>query len=510
MNTIQILDVTLRDGEQTRGVVFTPDEKLNIAKYLLLNAKVPRVEIASARVSEGERFSVSNIVKWAKTEGLENRLEMLGFVDHKLTVDWMDSAGCKYLNLLTKGSERHTRLQLHKTLEEHLADIQKTVEYADSKGFYVSVYLEDWSNGFLHSPEHVLGMVDGLSKMPVKRIYLADTLGILSPDETFEGVNHVRSRFPELHFEFHGHNDYSLSVANCMAAAKAGVKGLHVSVNGLGERAGNSPLEAVITALHDKMNIQTGIVEKEITPLSKLVEAFSGKRVSENRPVVGRDVYTQTAGIHADGDKKANLYFNPILPERFGRKRSYALGKLAGKASISENIKELGMVLTPEIEKKVLERVVEMGDSGLTVTKEDLPFIISDISGSGGNFSTELKIESWTVNSAKGVLPTASISVTYKEQNFKETGYGDGGYDAFMDALSKIMKKLNISIPPLVDYQVRIPPGGKTSALVEAVITWQKSNNEDYEDTFRTIGVDPDQIVAAIKATEKMLHYIIR
>jgi D-citramalate synthase len=168
-------------------------------------------------------------------------------------------------------------------------------------------------------------------------------------------VQFMISRFPNTHFEFHGHNDYSLSVANCLSAVKAGVRGLHVSVNGLGERAGNSPLESVVTALHDKMNIKTGIVETEITAVSKLVEVFSGKRISENRPIVGQDVFTQTAGVHADGDKKGNLYANPILPERFGRKRSYALGKLAGKASISENLKQQGMVLSPELEKKLLE-----------------------------------------------------------------------------------------------------------------------------------------------------------
>ena len=500
---IEILDVTLRDGEQTRGVSFTTEEKLNIAKYLLLNVKTHRVEVASARVSRGELSTVRSIIQWAEKENLDKKIEILGFVDHNLTVNWMLETGARTLNLLTKGSLNHLKNQLKKNINEHLTDIEKTVGYANSKNINVNVYLEDWSNGFLHSPDYVEEFVFNLKKYPVQKIFLADTLGVLSPDETLEGVNFMVKKFPNTHFEFHGHNDYSLSVANCISAVKAGVKGLHVSVNGLGERAGNSPLEAVITALHDKLHISTGVVESEITSISRLVEVFSGKRISDNRPIVGQDVFTQTAGVHADGDKKGNLYANPILPERFGRKRSYALGKLAGKASISENLKQLGMVLSPELEKILLEKVIELGDTGINVTQEDLPFLIADLSGANGD--RKFTLESWVVTSGKGVLPIASITAKYKEKIFKENGTGDGGYDAFMDALSKIALKNDFSLPVLADYNVRIPPGGKTSALVETIITWERG-----EESFRTIGLNSDQLTAAVLATEKMLDLILR
>lgn len=500
---IEILDVTLRDGEQTRGVSFNTEEKLNIAKFLLLNVKVNRVEVASARVSKGELSTVQTIQNWAEKENLADKIEILGFVDHKLTVDWIYESGARTLNLLTKGSLRHLTHQLKKTTQEHIQDIEQTISYAIQKGIQTNVYLEDWSNGYLQSPEYLEEFVLNLKKIPIGKIFLADTLGVLSPDETLAGVQFMVSRFPETHFEFHGHNDYSLSVANCLSAVKAGVRGLHVSVNGLGERAGNSPLESVVTALHDKMQLRTGIVETEITAVSKLVEVFSGKRISDNRPIVGQDVFTQTAGVHADGDKKANLYANPILPERFGRKRSYALGKLAGKASISENLKQQGMVLSPELEKKLLEKVIEMGDAGINVTTEDLPFLIADLSGTNG--SKKFHLDSWVVTSGKGVLPTASITAKFHEKIFKESGTGDGGYDAFMDALSKIAQKNDFVLPTLLDYYVRIPPGGKTSALVETIITWEKG-----EDSFRTVGLDSDQLSAAILATEKMLELILR
>ena len=501
---IQILDVTLRDGEQTRGVSFSGEQKLNIARFLLLNLKVERVEIASARVSKGEFESVRGIVEWAKTENLVDKLEILGFVDLGKSVDWIHDAGAKVLNLLTKSSLKHLSGQLGKTPAEHIQDIKKTVEYAVSKGIAVNVYLETWSNGISESPDYVLELVQALNDFSVNKIFLADTLGILSPEETYNGVKMLTDKFPQMHFEFHGHNDYDLSVANCIYAIRAGAKGIHASINGLGERAGNTPLEAVTTALADKEGIITGIVEKEITGASRLIEAFSGKRISENRSIVGEDVFTQTAGVHADGDKKGNLYANPILPERFGRKRSYALGKLAGKASISENLKQLGMVLSPELEKKVLERVIELGDQKKTVTPEDLPYLIADISGSA--VSQNVKIVSCLVTAGLGVKPTADLKMIFKGKEYSEKGNGDGGYDAFMDALRKIAQRLDLRLPVLTDYEVRIPPGGKTDALVEAIIDWEKETDSEKEDTFRTIGVDSDQIVAAIKATEKMLN----
>lgn len=501
---IQILDVTLRDGEQTNGVSFSWEQKLNITKFLLCDLKVNRVEIASARVSPGEFEAVKRIIQWAKSEGLHDKIEILGFVDFDKTVTWMRDTGVKVLNLLTKGSLNHLTNQLRKTPDEHFDDIRKTVLFAKEHDIEVNVYLEDWSNGYLHSRDYVIQYLNAISKLPVNRFFLADTLGVMSPDEVERAITDLTTLFPALWFEFHGHNDYDLAVANCLAAVKSGAKGLHVAVNGLGERAGNSPLEAVITALHDKTKYRTQVVEKEITNASRLVEVFSGKRISDNRPIVGEDVFTQTAGIHADGDKKGNLYANPILPERFGRSRVYALGKLAGKASITENLKQLGMVLSPEIEKKVLARVIELGDQNKTVTKEDLPYIIADVSGE--NLSVPFHITSCTVTSGIGVKPTANLRITYKETVYDSQGEGDGGYDAFMNALGKTLQILNITIPPLFNYEVRIPPGGNTNALVETVITWKREGDRQ---PIRTIGIDSDQQVAAIKATEKLLHIIL-
>ncbi|MDO9136228.1 MAG: 2-isopropylmalate synthase, partial [Lutibacter sp.] len=378
---IEIMDTTLRDGEQTSGVSFSAAEKLTIAKLLLEELHVDRIEIASARVSEGEFQAVKNITEWAKKHGYLDRVEMLTFVDGGQSIDWMKRAGAKVQNLLTKGSLNHLTHQLKKTPEQHFAEIKDTIELAQKEGITTNVYLEDWSNGMRNSPEYVFQYLAFLATQPIARILLPDTLGVLTPKETYQFFSKITAKYPQLHFDFHAHNDYDLSVANVMEAIDAGAKGLHITVNGMGERAGNAPLASVVAVINDfyKNEVEISVKETSLYSVSKLIEAFSGIRVPANKPIVGENVFTQTAGIHADGDNKNNLYFNDLLPERFGRKRSYALGKTSGKANIEKNLQELGLELNQEDLKKVTQRIIELGDQKELVSKEDLPYIISDV-----------------------------------------------------------------------------------------------------------------------------------
>ncbi len=323
---IEIMDTTLRDGEQTSGVSYTATEKLNIAKMLLEEVKVDRVEIASARISDGEFEAASKIIKWAKDNDFLDKIEILGFVDDNRSLDWIIKAGGKVINLLCKGSLKHVQGQLKKTPEEHVSDIKKTLAYAQKSGIKVNVYLEDWSNGMRNSPDYVFFLVDALKDESIERFMLPDTLGILNPDETYNFVKVMVEKFPEKKFDFHAHNDYDLSVANCFASVKAGASALHVTVNGLGERAGNTPLSSVIALLKDHLQADFSVDETTLYNVSKLVEVFSGIGVPTNKPVIGEHVFTQTCGVHADGDNKGNLYHNELMPERFGRTRKYALG----------------------------------------------------------------------------------------------------------------------------------------------------------------------------------------
>jgi len=500
---IEIMDTTLRDGEQTSGVSFSPSEKLTIAQLLLTELKVDRIEIASARVSDGEFEAVKAITAWAAANNLLDKVEVLTFVDGETSVEWMLKAGAKVMNLLTKGSLNHLTHQLKKTPEQHFKEVAAVIALAKAKGLECNVYLEDWSNGMRHSRAYVYQYIDFLSTQPIKRIMLPDTLGILIPSEVFEFISEIKQRYPQVHFDFHAHNDYDLGTANVLEGIKAGASGIHLTVNGMGERAGNAPLASAVAVMNDFLpTVKTSVVEESLYRVSKLVETFSGFRVPDNKPVVGENVFTQTAGIHADGDKKNKLYFSDLMPERFGRQRKYALGKTSGKANIENNLAQLGIQLSEPDLKKVTQRIIELGDRKEVVTQADLPYIISDILDSN-TITEKVRIIDYVLTHSKHLKPSVSLQIAINGEQFEEHSQGDGQYDAFMNALKKVYKKQKQELPVLTDYAVRIPPGGKSDALCETVITWSWNNKE-----FKTRGLDSDQTVSAIKATQKMLNLI--
>ena len=500
---VEILDSTLRDGEQTNGVSFLPHEKLMIARMLLHDLNVDRIEVASARVSDGEKEAVRMICRYARQIDMLPRVEVLGFVDGGQSVDWIADCGCETLNLLAKGSLKHCRQQLQKTPEEHIADIRETVAYAHAKGITVNLYLEDWSDGMQDSPAYVYQLMDALINSGIRRFMLPDTLGIMNPLQCIEYFRKMVKRYPDAHFDFHAHNDYDLAVSNSLAAVLSGARGLHVTVNGLGERCGNAPLSSVQVILKDQFHAKTSIREDMLNGVSRLVESYSGIAVAPNQPIIGDNVFTQVAGVHADGDNKGCLYHNALIPERFGRRREYAMGKTSGRANIARNLEELGLELTPEQTRRVTQRITELGDKKEIVTQEDLPFIVSDVLKHDAP-EDRVKLVNYVVSTAYGLRPGANVKVEINGQQYEASATGDGQYDAFVKSLRYIYKKyLDRTFPLLHNYQVSIPPGGRTDALVQTVITWNDNGR-----MLRTRGLDADQTEAAIKATFKMLNII--
>ncbi len=556
---VEIMDTTLRDGEQTSGVSFMPHEKLMICRALLEDLHVDRVEVASARVSDGELEAVQRITRWASAKDMLERVEVLGFVDNGKSLDWIERAGARTMNLLCKGSRRHCEGQLGKTLEEHVADIRRNVEMAAARGINVNIYLEDWSGGMrtlpapsligrewnpqtinkdellAHQDDYVFRLMDGLADLIcssqksgaaaleegvehgkggraaadagsaglIRRVMLPDTLGILNPLEVMSFMQQMVKRYPGVHFDFHAHNDYDLAVSNVLAAVLSGAKGLHTAINGLGERAGNAPLASVQAILKDHFNAQTNINEEELNKVAHMVESYSGIAIPPNKPITGSAVFTQVAGVHADGDEKKGLYQNALLPERFGRRREYALGKSSGKANIRMNLEELGLDLSEEDMRKVTARIIELGDKKELVTQEDLPFIIRDVL-KHNEADDRVRLLSYMVSTAYGLRPMAQVRLQIGDQVYDETAQGDGQYDAFVRAVRHIYRdRLGRKFPWLSNYAVTIPPGGRTDALVQTTIEWVFE-----EKNFRTHALDADQTEAAIKATIKLLNII--
>ena len=494
------MDTTLRDGEQTSGVAYTAAEKLNLAKILLDEVKVDRIEVASARISDGEKDAVQRITEWADNNGLLHKIEILGFVDGGKSLDWINNAGGKVINLLTKGSLNHLEGQLKKTPDEHIADIKISLALAKKLGISTNIYLEDWSNGMTNSKEYVYYMLDALKDTEIKRFMLPDTLGILNPDTITAFLKQTKERYPNLHFDSHLHNDYDLAVGNSFAAIKAGIDGLHCTVNGLGERTGNTPLASVI-GLQDHLSFTTNVDEKTLNHVSRMVEVFSGISTPQNKPLVGDYVFTQACGVHADGDEKGDLYRNKLAPERFGRRMEYALGKTSGKASVKKNLEDLGIVLSPENMAKVTQRVVELGDKKASITKDDLPYIISDVIGSD-LVVEKVKLLNYYSTHVYNLKPVTTVQIEIEGKIYEETATGDGQYDAFMKAVTSIYATFDKKLPILKNYKITIPPGGHTDALVETMITWENILGTE----FKTRGLESDQQAAAIMATIKMLN----
>ncbi len=507
LTRLEIMDTTLRDGEQMKNVSYSPDEKLTLSKILLEEIRVDRIEVTSAKVSKGENDAVRKIVEWANRNRYGEKIEVLGFVDIHESADWISKLEGKVINILSKGSLKHLTTQLKKTKEQHLKEIKETIRYANKKGLICNIWFEDWSNGMIDSPDYVYFLLDHLREENIKRFMLPDTLGILYPSQVYNFIKEIILKYPGLHFDFHGHNDYGLATANTIAAAEAGVKGVHCTANGMGERAGNAALDEVVVGIRDFLKIETTVDEKKLFNLSKTVEAFSTYRIAANKPISGENVFTQTAGIHADGDRKGNLYTSKLLPERFNRKRQYSLGKLSGKSNLDFNLEEIGLQISKKQKMDVLNKIVELSDKKKTITTADLPYIVSDVLNTPEE--NIFKLKAYNILTSHSTRPVATIKMLYKTNGnpdfieLEESAQGNGGYDAFMNAIKKIFKKINLDLPLLVDYIITIPPGGKTDSLVQCTITWEMENKN-----FITKGVNSDQVLAAVEATAKMINVV--
>lgn len=380
MRKINILDTTLRDGEQTQGVCFSAQEKLHLAQELLQNCNVDRIEIASCKTALSEKNAIKTIMDWAIGNNLEHRVEVLSFVDGDSSLQWLDGTGCKRINLLVKGSHAHCVGQLGKTPDEHFSDIGDTVQKARSRGYCVSAYLEDWSRGVQDKPDYVENVIKYLRSQDVRRIYLCDTMGVLSPWQVEDYVRVACSNYPDIEFEYHGHNDYGLSTANVLAAVKAGASGTHVTINGLGERAGNSSLAEVVIALRDFKIADTGIPDGSLPAISRLAEIYSQKSLPGNAPILGENAFTHIAGVHADGQDKGNLYEGKLLPSRFGREWTYGLGKLSGRKSLESYLRSMDSYdLSIQEQKRILDKIHQMNEEKKNVTRDDLEKILKEI-----------------------------------------------------------------------------------------------------------------------------------
>jgi len=494
---IELMDSTLRDGEQTAGVSFNPKEKESIA-FALYEAGIRRIEMASACASSQDMDAIKSTKKAFEKSGYGNPIECLSFIT-KPHIDWISESGAKTANLLVKSSTAHVSQLSGKTPDDHISDVLNIIDYAKNSGLEVNAYLEHFSYGIEHSKDYVEKLIDALSSAKINRLMLADTMGLLHPENTKQHIAYITKKYPKIHFDIHAHNDYGLATANTLAAIMSGCRGAHVTINGLGERAGNAPLEAVAVTLKDFCGIET-INEDKLMDLSKLAETLSGIKTEKNHPVIGKNTHIHKAGVHSHG-AEIGLYTNPLLEKnRFNKEVSYDLGKLSGHASVFGELEKIG-IKNPDqqIVSDLVKEIKKISENKNITTRNDLLLLYLEKTTKNQDGYTLRNIQVKKTCDNTTSLAEAQVTLESGDTAVTESSIGAGGFDAIAKAIGKITSS-NLR---LKDYHVSIPPGDGTSSLVDTSIEWE------YKDkTIKTRGIHTDQDIAATLAMLKAINQI--
>lgn len=489
LSDISFLDTTLRDGEQTPGVSLTTEEKLWIARKLD-DIGVHIIEAGSAITSEGEREAIKAIA----SEGLDAEICSYCRIRRE---DIEFAAGCDVdsIHLVVPVSDLHIERKLRKDRQSVLAESVEMVEFAKQHGLVVELSGEDASRADL---EYLTSLYRAGIEAGADRLCFCDTVGVLVPERTCEIFTELSKL--QAPISIHCHNDFGLATSNTIAALRCGAEEAHVTVNGLGERAGNTPLEEVVVILESLYGYKTGIKCSELYPVSRLVSRLTNMTVAHNKAVVGENAFTHESGIHVHGLMADSSTYEPITPEMVGRKRCIVLGKHAGRASVVIALRELGLEPSEEQLMEVVARVKELGDKGKRVTDADLQSIAETVLGIYREAA--VKMEEFTVVSGNRVTPTASLKLRVEEQELVEAAIGLGPVDAAINAIRKAIS--GIADIRLEEYHVDAITGG-TDALVEV---WVKLSKDGRIITAR--GARADIIMASVEAVLEGINRLIQ
>lgn len=488
LDNFNIFDTTLRDGEQTPGVLITSNEKLKIA-LKLDELGVDVIEAGSAITSKDEQKSIKTIT--------ENNLnaEICSFArPMKVDIDTALECDVDSLHLVIPSSDLHIQYKLRKTREQVEEMAVDATEYAKSHGLIVELSTEDATRTNMDNLKHLYNLCIDAG---ADRLCACDTVGLLTPEKSYDFYKKL-SQLPKP-VSAHCHNDFGLAVANTLAALNGGAKQVHVTVNGLGERAGNASLEEVVMATESLYNIKTGIKTELFYEISQLVERISGVTLQSNKAIVGSNAFAHESGIHADGVLKKSETYEPIKPETVGHHRRFILGKHVGKHVIHEKIKETNVDVTDEELDRIFKRVKSLSDMGKTVTDVDLQAITDDVLNI--NPEDSLILQEYTTVSGNKVTPTASVKVNINNREKIEAGVGVGPVDAAIEAIRKSIE--DTADITLEEYHVDAITGG-TDALIDVLV---KLKHDDKVITARS--TEPDIIMASVEAYLKGVNKIL-
>ncbi len=490
---VMILDTTLRDGEQTPGISFTPEEKLKIAMQLD-EIGVDIVEAGTAVVSEGERRAIRDIANAGLSAKVCSFARMLR--------DDIDAAlGCDVdaVNIVVPVSDAHIQKKLRISRSELVERAVEATEYAKAHGVEVEISAEDASRAdfaFLKS------VFKHLSEASADRLCVCDTVGVLTPERAKDIFGELKKE--NFTLSAHCHNDIGLATANSVAAVISGADFVHVTVNGMGERAGNASLEEVVIALEILYGFDTNIKKERIYETSLIVRKLAKMPVAPNKPLVGDNAFTHESGMHVHGTLADERLYEPFDPRIIGRTRRFAFGKHTGRASVKMALDEMGIstdqsqrsptgiFASEEQIDQIISRVKELGDKGKLVTDADFQAIVEDVLQI--KREERIKLMDLSVVSGKHVQPTASLRLTVDGEEIVVADVGVGPVDAAINALRKALSSRKIDDVRLDEYHVDAITGG-TDALVNVVVKVSRGDK-----TITAKGVSEDIVLASVLA----------
>src|SRR5579875_89818 len=490
--TIRIFDTTLRDGEQTPGVSFTVEAKVEIAKALE-RLGVDAIEAGFPIVSEGELEAVRKINRL----GLSSEIYALSRVNKK-DIDALISCDVAHAHLFIATSDLHLKYKLKISREDALDSAISGVEYAKAHGIKVEFSAEDATRT---DRDFLLRVYQSVEEAGAERLNIPDTVGTATPEKFADLISHLRSNL-HVPLSVHCHNDYGLAVANSIAGVVAGADQAHVTINGLGERAGNTSLEEFVMAASRLYDFKVKINTKLLYDTSRLVSKLSRVLLQPNKAIVGENAFSHESGIHTHGVLNMPATYEPMAPELVGAKRRIQAGKHAGAHGINSQLKALGLDPSPEELKRIVQKVKEIGDQGKPVTDADLDSIARDIMGLEKRQSY-FRITDLAVITGINTVPTASVRLSFGNEDIQTRAeIGVGPVDAVLKAIQQITDRFaRIS---LREYRIEAVSGG-TDAEAQVMIKVE----DDRGSVCSASAVGQDIVMASVSAMMNGINEIM-
>jgi 2-isopropylmalate synthase len=492
MESVRIFDTTLRDGEQTPGVSLTVEEKVKIACQLD-KLGVDAVEAGFPIVSKGERESVAAI------SGAGLSCEVVGLARaNRADVDAAVDSKVRCVHVFLATSDLHLKYKLKLTRQEVIQKITDSVAYAKSRGVLVEYSAEDATRTGM---EFLKNAYQAAENAGADRVNIPDTVGVTSP-QTIAHITKEIASSVKIPVSIHCHDDFGLAVANSLAAVEAGAVQAHVTINGLGERAGNTSLEELVMSLHRLYSRKTRIKTELLYETSKLVSTLTGIRVQPNKAVVGDNAFGHESGIHTHGIAEMPLTYEPYDPADVGRRRWFQAGKHAGAHGVAVQLAEAGYFPDKGQLTEIVSRVKDIGDKGKTVTDADLVAITEAILGRTSARKRILDIVDLAAVTGKGLIPTASVRLRLNGKEYTSAEIGVGPIDAAVRAVQKITDPL-VQIK-LKEYRLEAITGG-SDALADALVKVEDANGT----VVSASAAREDVVVASVEAMVEAINKVL-